>query len=353
MKGWLGAASLSVALHAVVVLAVLRLLSAVAGLPMLFVDLSVPDLPQERAVSASAERPGAKATQLATARSEGGPGARPVRATDGGAVVREPSSPGPRAELRAGGGEPAAPRRPERGRVPDGPPTPAVGPESGVPDARRIATPPAETPPAPSTARAEERALQPPLAELPRPVPSPADGATIAPEPGDREAPVAGRSIAAGAESSTSPRPSATASGAPGGTGGAGSDVAGGARGQARADGGGGSPGGQSVATIGGGSGGGGHEYGPYLAQWRRRIHENLRYPASARRRSLTGMVQIEIVIRPNGSVASVDIAESSTHSVLDAAAMEAVRSLPALPFPPHLVPRPLRARLPVVFDLR
>jgi protein TonB len=73
----------------------------------------------------------------------------------------------------------------------------------------------------------------------------------------------------------------------------------------------------------------------------------------AARRRSLTGTVQLEILIRPDGAVASVDIAESSTHGALDAAALEAVRSLPALPFPPHLAPRPLRARLPVVFDLR
>jgi protein TonB len=102
-----------------------------------------------------------------------------------------------------------------------------------------------------------------------------------------------------------------------------------------------------------GGASAGGSEYGPYLAQWRRRIHENVRYPLVARRRSLTGTVQLDIVIQPDGTIASVRIAASSAHDVLDEAALEAVRGLPPLPFPSHLVRRPLRARLPIVFDLQ
>lgn len=130
----------------------------------------------------------------------------------------------------------------------------------------------------------------------------------------------------------------------PAGTGrGPGSDEGSGGRG----------PGGASLVASTGGPGTGSAEYGAYLAQWRRRIHENLRYPLAARRRSLTGTVQLDIVIHPNGVVASVQIAESSSHGLLDEAAMEAVRGLSPLPFPSHLVPRPLRARLPVVFDLQ
>jgi TonB family protein len=63
--------------------------------------------------------------------------------------------------------------------------------------------------------------------------------------------------------------------------------------------------------------------------------------------------VQIEIVIEPNGTLGEVRIVESSSHSILDAAALESVKNLAPIPFPPHLVPRALRARLPVVFDLR
>jgi len=100
-------------------------------------------------------------------------------------------------------------------------------------------------------------------------------------------------------------------------------------------------------------SGGSASEYGSYLALWRRRIHDNLRYPLAARRRNLTGTVKLDIVIESDGSVVSVEVAESSSHNLLDEAAVEAVRSLSPLPFPSHLAPRPLRARLPVVFDLR
>jgi protein TonB len=78
-----------------------------------------------------------------------------------------------------------------------------------------------------------------------------------------------------------------------------------------------------------------------------------LRYPLAARRRSLRGTVQLEIVIRANGAVVKVEIAESSSHGLLDEAAVEAVRGLAPLPFPAHLAPRALRVRLPVVFDLQ
>ncbi|MFQ5898380.1 MAG: energy transducer TonB [Candidatus Methylomirabilia bacterium] len=101
------------------------------------------------------------------------------------------------------------------------------------------------------------------------------------------------------------------------------------------------------------GQGGRGAEYGPYLARVRERIHRFLSYPPSARRRGLTGTVHMEIVIRPNGAIGSVALLRSSSHRILDQAAVDAVRRLPRLPFPAELVPRNLRVRLPVVFELR
>ncbi|MBI4635176.1 MAG: energy transducer TonB [Candidatus Rokubacteria bacterium] len=94
-------------------------------------------------------------------------------------------------------------------------------------------------------------------------------------------------------------------------------------------------------------------EYGPYLGLVRRRIQESLRYPLGARRRSLTGTVHLEIVIRPTGAIEHVRIIDSSSHPILDEAAVDTVRSLPPLPFPAELSPRTLRVRLPVVFELR
>jgi TonB family protein len=96
-----------------------------------------------------------------------------------------------------------------------------------------------------------------------------------------------------------------------------------------------------------------GAEYGAYLRLWRTRIHEGLSYPLAARRRNLTGTVHIEIAIEANGALSEVRVIESSSHPLLDDAAVESVRNLAPIPFPPELTPRPLRARLPVVFDLR
>src|SRR5262249_62262371 len=95
--------------------------------------------------------------------------------------------------------------------------------------------------------------------------------------------------------------------------------------------------GGSALVATGKGSGGGGaSEYGPYLAQWRRRIHDNLRYPLAARRRNLTGTVKLDIVIQSDGSVVSVAVAESSSHSLLHEAAVESLRSLSPPPLSPH-----------------
>jgi protein TonB len=95
-----------------------------------------------------------------------------------------------------------------------------------------------------------------------------------------------------------------------------------------------------------------GAEYGPYLAGLRSQIAESLRYPLAARRRRLTGTVQLEIAIRANGAIAAVDVVASSSHAILDEAALETVRALRPRPFPGDLIPRTLRVRLPVVFSL-
>jgi len=85
----------------------------------------------------------------------------------------------------------------------------------------------------------------------------------------------------------------------------------------------------------------------------RRRIQESIQYPTSARRRGVKGTVNLEILIRADGAISSVSVAGSSTHSELDEAAVEAVRSLSPQPFPAGLKPRPLRVKLPIVFDLQ
>ena len=113
--------------------------------------------------------------------------------------------------------------------------------------------------------------------------------------------------------------------------------------------------GGSRLALAGPGTGRGEvpAEFGPYLARFRELIQELVVYPLAARRRGLAGRVEIELLIEPSGRVRDVTVVASSSHVLLDEAAVEAVRSLPPMPLPEHLPRRPLRVRLPVIFQLR
>ncbi|MDO8476909.1 MAG: energy transducer TonB [Candidatus Rokubacteria bacterium] len=113
--------------------------------------------------------------------------------------------------------------------------------------------------------------------------------------------------------------------------------------------------GGSRLALAGPGTGRGEvpAEFGPYLARFRERIQELVVYPLAARRRGLAGRVEIELLLEPSGRVRDVAVVASSSHALLDEAAVEAVRSLEPQPLPEHLPHRPLRVRLPIVFELR
>jgi protein TonB len=102
-----------------------------------------------------------------------------------------------------------------------------------------------------------------------------------------------------------------------------------------------------------GGEGGMPAEFGPYLQAFRQRIQESLRYPLPARRRGLGGTVQLEVELLPTGKVASVVVRSSSSHAVLDQAALDTVSRLQPVPFPLGAPPRPLKVRLPIIFELK
>ena len=107
-----------------------------------------------------------------------------------------------------------------------------------------------------------------------------------------------------------------------------------------------------AIAGGAGGPSGPGAEYAAYLGRLRTRIQESLRYPLAARRRGLSGTVHVEIIIRPDGVISAVAVADSSAHAVLDDAAVETIRRLVPEPLPRDVPPRTLRVRLPVVFAL-
>ena len=93
-------------------------------------------------------------------------------------------------------------------------------------------------------------------------------------------------------------------------------------------------------------------EYSLYYQGFRRRVQESLQYPLAARRRGLSGRVELEVLVEPSGRIGAVRVISSSSHAVLDDAALQAVRRLPPEPLPEHLPRRPLRIILPLGFVL-
>lgn len=227
-----------------------------------------------------------------------------------------------------------------------------VGEASAPPSASRGESRPARGSrgprPAPGGARAPI-AREPAAAPTPEPISIPTSEpapALAPPAPAPSERPSPGAAVGGASDTSQAAGSTRTVGGA------------------ARDSGGAGIPGGGTLAMLvpstgsagmgsGGGDGGVPAEFGRYLARFRQRIQESLSYPLPARRRGLGGTVQLEVELLPSGKVASVVVRSSSTHAVLDEAALDTVRQLAPVPFPPEVPPRPLKVRLPIVFELK
>jgi len=203
---------------------------------------------------------------------------------------------------------------------------------------------------APAPAPAPLAAEPPPMAPV-APMAPPAPAITVEPEPAPSAALVPALPAA--------PSASAAASGpADGRVGATGSGAGAGSGAQTRGDadrGSGGAPGSPlALATPGpGGSGAPPPEYGPYLRHFRQRVQESLIYPLAARRQGLGGTVELHVWLEATGRVRDVQVARSSSHRVLDDAAVEAIRRLGPVPFPESLPRRPLLVRIPLVYELR
>ena len=75
------------------------------------------------------------------------------------------------------------------------------------------------------------------------------------------------------------------------------------------------------------------HEYAAYLEEVKRRVERAWRYPLLAQERGLAGKLVIEFAIRQDGRLARLRLADSSGVSILDDAALEAIRK--AAPYSP------------------
>ena len=77
------------------------------------------------------------------------------------------------------------------------------------------------------------------------------------------------------------------------------------------------------------------YAYAAYMSAWVARVERvgNLNYPDDARRQQLHGDVLLTVSLRKDGTIKSIDIVQSSHHSILDDAATRIVKL--AAPFPP------------------
>ena len=309
MKRRLIGLMLSGMLHAAVILAVVALVRFTAE-PILFVDLAHGLDLAEEAVS-DLRRAVADVRSRVSARAHGG--------------SRGKSAPAPSAPASPAATEPAPPRAAEPPALPASPPPEPV---------RAVAEPP--------------RSAEPPRALR-----------EATPAPPSRTGAVTPSASAAGESAAVS---APTTAGAAGGGDNAGRASSGsGAAGGSLSDAGGGPAG--SGARVRGvlalavpGSGGGdpaAADYAGYYDSLRRRLYESLTYPAVARRRNLTGTVIVDVEIDASGKVGRVSVVDSSSHAMLDEAALDALRAVSRVPFPPGVPPRRLRVRLPVVFEIR
>jgi protein TonB len=77
------------------------------------------------------------------------------------------------------------------------------------------------------------------------------------------------------------------------------------------------------------------YAYAAYMSAWVARVERigNLNYPDDARREQLHGDVLLTVALHKDGTIKSIDIVQSSHHSILDDAATRIVKL--AAPFPP------------------
>lgn len=322
-RPWLGFA-LSVALHAVVIGLALLVVTRDEPLPALMVDLRELFVPRSGSETARArhERPA--------------PPPRASRERKGRDEVASAPRPAPAPATETPVPPPAVPPAP--------PPAPIVAPSPPPPPVVVESVPPPVPAAALSIEPAREPAPAPTARERAEPKSSGASGGAATATSQAPAASAAGSGVVSGGAAVGSTRPAVGGSTAAPEHG-----VSAGARGD------GGNPGPRIAAVPPGAGAGGGvsAEYGPYLAALRQRIQQSVRYPSSARRRGVAGTVNVEILILANGTIAEVTVLDSSSHAVLDEAALDTIRGLPRMPLPTELAARPLRVRVPVVFQLR
>lgn len=94
-------------------------------------------------------------------------------------------------------------------------------------------------------------------------------------------------------------------------------------------------------------------DYGWLKEALRSEVEKLKRYPAIARMNNWEGRVLLRAVIKDNGEVAELEVAESSGHAALDAAALEAMRRASPLKLPHRLGRSHVVLHVPIRYHLR
>jgi periplasmic protein TonB len=94
-------------------------------------------------------------------------------------------------------------------------------------------------------------------------------------------------------------------------------------------------------------------DYGWLVEALRSKVQELKRYPSIARMNNWEGRVVLRAVIKDNGEVAELEVAESSGHAVLDAAAIEAMKRASPLKLPHPLGRSYVVLHVPIRYHLR
>ena len=94
-------------------------------------------------------------------------------------------------------------------------------------------------------------------------------------------------------------------------------------------------------------------DYGWLVEALRSKVQEQKRYPSIARMNNWEGRVVLRAVIKDNGEVAELEVAESSGHAALDAAAIEAMKRASPLKLPHPLGRSHVVLHVPIRYHLR
>ncbi len=89
-----------------------------------------------------------------------------------------------------------------------------------------------------------------------------------------------------------------------------------------------------------------------YTQQLKELIERQKQYPVLARKGRQQGRVVIEFSINTTGALDFVEVAQSSGHTLLDRAALKAVRAVDIFPEPPAALPKNSSFQIAISFKL-